>query len=178
MASVNPAGYNATHGPAEQRNGIGRIVADGQHQLRSRYESSRECPPSHRCQSRLRPVETQHLLEKIDLLFPSRSQPPDELQNPDEPQNRFDELARNWKQGTLVMSSSPQIYEHDAYRQIVDLGEQVLPFIFDELRRSNDIHWIQALEEISDFRRPKSGATPDAVIQAWLRWGNARGLVS
>ena len=172
MASVNPAGYNATHGPAEQRNGIGRIVADGQHQLRSRYESSRECPPSHRCQSRLRPVETQHLLEKIDLLFPSRSQPPDELQK------RFDELARSWKEGTLVMSSSPQIYAHDAYRQIVDLGEKVLPCIFDELRRSNDIHWIQALVEISDFRHPKSGATPDEVIQAWLRWGKARGLVN
>ncbi|MCQ3808909.1 MAG: hypothetical protein KTV16_16815 [Acidimicrobiia bacterium] len=149
-----------------------RALMDLITELSSVRHATRECPPSHRCQSRLRPVETQHLLEKIDLLFPSRSQPPDELQK------RFDELARNWKEGTLVMSSSPQIYAHDAYRQIVDLGEQVLPFIFDELRRSNDIHWIQALVEISDFRHPKSGATPDEVIQAWLRWGNARGLVS
>ena len=72
-------------------------------------------------------------LDEIDLLLPSTSEPPNELRK------RFDELARNWKDGTLVMSSSPQIYAHDAYRQIVDLGEQALPFVFSELRQSKDI---------------------------------------
>ena len=149
-----------------------RVLADGQHRQRYRYQSSPECLPSQRCQSQLRPDKTRRLLDEIDLLLPSTSEPPNELRK------RFDELARNWKDGTLVMSSSPQIYAYDAYRQIVDLGEQALPFVFSELRRSNDIHWIQALAEMTGFRYSKSGATPDEVIQAWLRWGNTRGLVS
>ncbi len=111
-------------------------------------------------------------LDEIDLLLPSTSEPPNELRK------RFDELARNWKDGTLVMSSSPQIYAHDAYRQIVDLGEQALPFVFSELRQSKDIHWIQALAEITGSELGTPGATPDDVIKAWLEWGSDQGLVS
>ena len=172
MASVGAARYGATHGPVEQGYRIERVLADGQHRQRYRYQSSPECLPSQRCQSQLRPDKTRRLLDGIDLLLPSTSEPPNELRK------RFDELARNWKDGTLVMSSSPQIYAHDAYRQIVDLGEQALPFVFSELRQSKDIHWIQALAEITGSELGTPGATPDDVIKAWLEWGSDQGLVS
>ena len=171
-ASARTARYSATHGPAEQRDRITRIASDGQYRQCYRYQSSYECPPSQRCQSQLRDVNTQNLLDTIDLLLPSTNQPSNELSR------SFDELARSWKRGTLVMSSSSQIYAHDAYRQIVDLGEAALPFVFSELRQSNDIHWIQALAEMTDIRLKTPGATPDEVIKAWLKWGSSRGLVS
>ena len=87
---------------------------------------------------------------------------------------RFDELARRWTGETLVMSSSTQIFAHDAYRQIVDLGEQALPVVLTELQRSGDVRWVQALTDITGIRQPATGAGPAEVVQAWLAWGRAQ----
>src|SRR5262249_22628797 len=68
----------------------------------------------------------------------------------DEPsiEQRFEELARQWKKGTAYSSSAADIATHPAYQQIIGMGRDVLPYIFQELRRKPD-HWFWALNAIT-----------------------------
>ena len=65
--------------------------------------------------------------------------------------------------------------DSDAFREIVALGEQVVPLILREMEHSH-MHWHLALREIT-------GELPEAAVQggkvyeiyaAWLRWGRQR----
>lgn len=172
LATARGVRYNADAPQLDRQRRVERTVMDGQHEKRHRYRSPYECHATQRCQRGLRSVETLRILDDIDRLLPRIDQTMDELRT------RFDELADHWKRDTLIMSSSSQIYTHWAFRQIVELGEKALPFVVAELRQTLDVHWVQALSEISGFRYTKDGATPGDVTQAWLKWGSGRGYVS
>ena len=48
---------------------------------------------------------------------------------------RFEELKRDWLFATQALSSMSKIYSHPDYQQIIGLGPEVLPLLFQELRR-------------------------------------------
>jgi hypothetical protein len=89
---------------------------------------------------------------------------------------RFRELARQWKEATLLMSSITEMATHPAYQQIIGMGRAALPWIFAELQREPD-QWFWALKAIT-------GADPvvDAdrgkvqlMTEAWLNWARDHG---
>jgi hypothetical protein len=43
---------------------------------------------------------------------------------------RFRELARQWKEATLLLSSITEMATHPAYQQIIGMGRAALPWIF------------------------------------------------
>lgn len=91
---------------------------------------------------------------------------------------RFERLKKIWKEETLVLSSTPRIVFHPAYQQIIGLGPDVLPLIFDELQNGPE-HWFWALYSIT-------GDNPVTEIEdgnmwamrdAWLKWGKKHNYV-
>ncbi|MEO8580995.1 MAG: hypothetical protein ABI425_00265 [Patescibacteria group bacterium] len=61
---------------------------------------------------------------------------------------RFNELVDEWKVDTLFESSVDAIINHEAYQEIITLGEQAIPWIIEELEVEID-HWFYALAKIT-----------------------------
>ena len=94
-------------------------------------------------------------------------------------ERRFLTLAETWARETAHLSSTRQMAEHPAFREIVSLGQPVVPLIFKELEREPGFLWFQALRDII-------GSGPDIpteargrlrpVTECWLRWGKEHGI--
>lgn len=92
--------------------------------------------------------------------------------------NRFLELKDEWLRDTAFHSSLYIIYNHPAYRQIIAMGQSILTFIFYDLR-DNDNFWFEALTEITNENviTPEMQGNFSLIKNAWLRWGEDRGLI-
>jgi hypothetical protein len=94
-------------------------------------------------------------------------------------ERKFVGLAETWNRETAHFSSTRQVAEHPAYREIVSLGRAVVPLIFKELVREPGFHWFHALREIlgSGPEIPaEARGRPGLVRECWLRWGKEHGI--
>jgi hypothetical protein len=93
-------------------------------------------------------------------------------------QARFTLLADKWRNDTQFCSSVTDMVLHPAYQQIIGQGVAVVPFILRELKKGPD-HWYWALGAITQADPAADVAEGDieAVCNAWLSWGERRGLV-
>ena len=137
--------------------------------------SQREASSSYRPVARCRSYPScRHKLDtrsgQFDLL--NRGAPLSRLQT------RFDELALRWKRETRVMSSSSQVFSNESFRRIVGLGEIVLPLVLGELRKTNDLDWVETLSEIAGFQFVNRNANAGDLLESWLDWGREQGLVN
>ena len=90
-------------------------------------------------------------------------------------EQRFLELAETWRFETGFLAFWSYMVDHDAYREIVAMGEVAVPWILRELERG-DAPWFLALAEITG-EDPAAEATPgkvDEIQAAWLDWGRRR----
>jgi hypothetical protein len=62
-------------------------------------------------------------------------------------EQRFAELAEKWEYGTRFTSSVTRITKHPAYREIIAMGKQAVPFIVKRLEHG-PVRWAWALREI------------------------------
>jgi hypothetical protein len=94
----------------------------------------------------------------------------------EEVRSRFDALARTWREETAISSSLTAMFAHPAYRQIVELGPQIVPLLLQELERDPN-YWFAALQELTgvDPVQPRDRGRLRAMADAWLRWGRANG---
>jgi hypothetical protein len=90
---------------------------------------------------------------------------------------RFQELVRQWKAATLLLSSITDMAMHPAYQQIIGMGPAALPLLVEELRREPD-HWFWALQAITGVNPVPAQDRGDttSMTQAWLAWTNQQGL--
>src|SRR4051812_40854088 len=92
----------------------------------------------------------------------------------------FQRLAATWHDETGCLSNPSQILGHPAYRQIIAMGEQALPWIFADLaRRGGD--WFGALKEITGdgpVIPPEHRGRWREIRAAWLAWGHEHGYVA
>jgi len=62
--------------------------------------------------------------------------------------DKFEQLASAWERETKHLSSLTQIVLNPHYQQIIGMGDQAIPFIFDRLSISPG-HWFWALSAIT-----------------------------
>lgn len=89
---------------------------------------------------------------------------------------RFHQLAGEWKQATLLISSGTEMLLHPAYQQIIGMGRDAVPLLVAELRRDPD-HWFWALKSITG-EEPVAEADRGnlaRMTEAWLKWAEQRG---
>lgn len=89
-------------------------------------------------------------------------------------QKRFDFLKAIWKSETIFVSNAHDIINNAAYRNIISLGRDILPFIFADLK-VNDNHWFYALEIITGqnpIKAEHKGVVP-LMKQDWIDWAEA-----
>jgi hypothetical protein len=85
---------------------------------------------------------------------------------------------REWKVETSHVSRLESVYMHPAYQQIIGMGKDALPFIFEELKQPTG-RWYWALRAITGHEpfAGQRGIPTEQVKEAWLDWGRAHGYV-
>lgn len=91
---------------------------------------------------------------------------------------KFSELAERWREETGMLASVSRILKHDAYQEIIRMGEPALPCILRELRDRPNL-WFPALKAIvGESPVPaESRSDPKKAREAWLTWGREKGLI-
>src|SRR3954469_11391388 len=89
---------------------------------------------------------------------------------------RFQQLAREWKDAKVFISSGTDIALNSAYQQIIGMGKDALPLILEELQREQD-HWFWALKAITgdDPVAPGDRGNLPKMTEAWLGWARTHG---
>lgn len=94
-------------------------------------------------------------------------------------QERFQDLASQWKKDTAHQSMLTNKVMHPAYQEIMRMGDPAISLILEELESAPD-HWFWALHFLTgeqpvpnDFR----GTITDAA-RIWVSWGRRQGLLA
>src|SRR5580700_5520512 len=87
-------------------------------------------------------------------------------------EERFRQLAAEWRDAVGPLSSATKIIQHPAYQGIIALGGDVVPFILRELEQKPD-HWFAALRAITgaDPVTTEERGLMDMMAAAWVNWG-------
>jgi len=93
----------------------------------------------------------------------------------EEVEQTFNQLAQRWRAETLVQSS-PHIFSHRLYLQIIGMGREIVPILLCETRRDPG-EWFLALQSITrqDPVKAEDAGNVDAMAKAWLDWGRQQG---
>jgi len=84
----------------------------------------------------------------------------------------FIALKDKWYEETCYISSPQVINDHECARKIAKEGEEVLPFIFDDIRKGTSTHWFFILREITGCSPiPKHHAGYISQLNKdWIEW--------
>ena len=91
---------------------------------------------------------------------------------------RFKRLAREWSDGTMLMSSTTDVVQHPAYQEIIRMGKAAVPLLLAALRDEPN-HWFWALRIITGENPapPECRGKVAAMRDAWLAWGRDNGYL-
>jgi hypothetical protein len=91
-------------------------------------------------------------------------------------EQKFQRLAAVWRAETGHLSSTTQMFNHPAYREIIGMGEEVVPSLLRDLEKEPD-HWFAALKAITGAQPVPSEdrGRIDKMAEAWLRWAKDHG---
>lgn len=96
-------------------------------------------------------------------------------------EDKFRRLAAEWQQSSGALSSVNTVAMHPSYQQMIGMGKEALPLIFERLKLEGDEpnHWFWALAAITTENPvPKESRGRIAeMAKAWLEWGSKRGYV-
>lgn len=91
-------------------------------------------------------------------------------------ERQFRNLADEWKRDTAHFSRMSQRTTHPAYRQIVEMGDLVIPLVLEDLKNTTD-HWFLALMELTGqnpVQKDDAGFV-ERMTEAWIQWAKKRG---
>ena len=93
-------------------------------------------------------------------------------------EQKFRALADVWRREVGGYSLLNRIVAHPAYREIVEMGEAVLPLILEDLRDGGG-HWYRALREITGENPvpEEDRGWSKKMRRAWVEWGEERGWI-
>ena len=91
-------------------------------------------------------------------------------------EQRFRRLEMLWNAETGYLSSDTEIVGHPAFREIISMGEAVVPLMMKDLAARSSL-WVWALPEITgaDPVPPSERGNIRKMSEAWLRWGREQG---
>ena len=91
-------------------------------------------------------------------------------------ETRFRRLETAWIAATGVLSDDADIVNHPAFREIIGMGEAVVPLILRDLEQRPRL-WVWALPAITGENPvpPADRGNITRMSEAWLRWGRTKG---
>ena len=92
---------------------------------------------------------------------------------------RFERLARSWKESIGPTSSIHKMSMHSSYQQIIAMGYSAVSLILEDLQREPN-HWFWALRAITgaDPVQIENQGNIREMANDWLTWGRSHGYIS
>jgi hypothetical protein len=84
-------------------------------------------------------------------------------------ETKFRFLEKEWRNATAGMSLEQDKIAHIAYLQIIAMGDDALPFIFQQLQNGRR-YWFTALEAITGAHPVPHSAGFQEAVSIWLEW--------
>jgi hypothetical protein len=86
-------------------------------------------------------------------------------------ENKFKQLHNQWKEETKYFSSVQEITENKNFKEIVNLGKKVIPFIIEQLKIEQSFLTV-ALKQIinEDPVKENHYGIPQAITNDWIEW--------
>ena len=109
---------------------------------------------------------------RVDVVAPG----PRYLRSQGDLRKRFTDLAQQWEDDTLLVSSTNELVMHPAYQSVIGLGLQAVPLILEHLERTS-APWFWALHHITGADPAPRNSTVSATVEAWLLWGDNNGYL-
>lgn len=90
--------------------------------------------------------------------------------------SKFYSLLSKWRSETYFVSSPSKLQEHQSFKEILELGEKVIPLILLEMKEKPSLI-MMALAKISGVvpYDPSEKGDLKAMTDAWLAWGQRQG---
>jgi hypothetical protein len=105
--------------------------------------------------------------------------PSAELDRKAREKDRFQRLARAWREERSVRSSITEIAALVPYQKIIAMGEPAIPLILSQLESEGDEpdQWFWALAVLSDANPvpPEARGNVRAMAHSWIEWGKRTG---
>ena len=91
----------------------------------------------------------------------------------------FEILKNLWLEETKLSSNVFITLSHPAYLRIIKLGNDILPYILDDLQQNKN-HWFFALNKISGENPVKVEhvGNIDLMANDWINWGKAKNMIA
>lgn len=91
---------------------------------------------------------------------------------------QFRRLAAAWQEAVAYQSSSTLRNNHPAYREIINLGPEVVPLLLRDMEE-RQTHWFCALREITGTDPIPAAAAGNIpkMIEAWRHWSKENGYL-
>jgi len=91
----------------------------------------------------------------------------------------FNLLVKEWRDATAHLSNIKIKSLHPAYQQIIAAGQDVIPFILNDLKENGPDDWFFALTKITGENplNPHTAGIMRSMTDAWLQWGIKRGYL-
>ena len=90
---------------------------------------------------------------------------------------KFKKYLENWKRETFFSSRLDQIVGNRNFKNIVELGENAIPFILAEVhQKPSNLIW--ALNAILNRTISQENITVTEACKAWVRWGLRNRIIS
>lgn len=85
--------------------------------------------------------------------------------------DRFDVLADELAAATRGMSSTRRAVRHPAFRDILALGNDAIPYLVERLERDETRPiWLRLLGLLTSFQPGAGAESIDESAKAWIRW--------
>lgn len=88
----------------------------------------------------------------------------------------FQSLVHEWNSATMFKSNPVEIVGHPAFRRIVGMGKDAIPFILRDLKIKPSF-LVYALDEITGESplSPTGKRKVTEMTKAWIAWGEQKG---
>lgn len=93
-------------------------------------------------------------------------------------EERFISLAKEWKEQSMILSSTTAKAMHPSYQSIIGMGYDVVKYILRDLQSESN-HWFWALKAITGHDPVPSEDAGDVerMSRAWIKWGRESGII-
>lgn len=99
----------------------------------------------------------------------SKSNEPNEQENAIK--QEFVDLLNTWVNAIKYQSLESQQIKHPAFLRIIAIGNNVLPYIFEEFSKRPFIAWFKALQAITGQDAGSEAKSFKDAVELWLEWG-------
>jgi hypothetical protein len=93
-------------------------------------------------------------------------------------EEKFHKLRIQWESETKILSSTTAITNNSNYRQIVEMGKEVIPLLLEDIS-NNGSFWDSALIELSGENPVDQSdwGKMSKMREVWLKWGKEKGYL-